>query len=87
METYISDIVAKEGWLDGNSTKFRDTLYYAEYSNSGPGADLGNRVKWSGYHIFNRSDQAMKYTVTRFIQGDTWLPATGVRYDKGLAGH
>lgn len=85
MESYISDLVRPEGWLEWNGDLFLDTLYYAEYLNSGPGASLGSRVNWTGYHVFNSSVQAANYTVAQFIGGDLWLPSTGVRFTSGLS--
>ncbi|CAK7352266.1 unnamed protein product [Dovyalis caffra] len=53
-------------------------------SKSGNGAWLGRRVKWPGYHILNDSTQASNFTVAQFIEGNLWLPSTGVRYTAGL---
>ncbi|KNA04149.1 hypothetical protein SOVF_202360 [Spinacia oleracea] len=85
MESYISDVVRPEGWLEWNGNVSLDTLYYAEYMNSGPGASLESRVKWAGYHIFNSSVDALNYTVAQFIKGDMWLPTTGIRFGSGLS--
>ncbi|KAL8151620.1 hypothetical protein V2J09_021428 [Rumex salicifolius] len=85
MESYMSDVVRKEGWLEWNGDLFLDTLYYAEYMNSGPGSGLSSRVKWPGYHVLNSSDEAANYTVTRLLEGDMWLPQTGVRFTAGLS--
>uniref|UniRef100_A0A803MFB5 Pectinesterase n=2 Tax=Chenopodium quinoa TaxID=63459 RepID=A0A803MFB5_CHEQI len=85
MESYISGVVRPEGWLEWNGNVSLDTLYYAEYMNYGPGASLGSRIKWPGYHILNSSAQAVNYTVAQFIDGDLWLPTTGVRFASGLS--
>ncbi|GMH04133.1 hypothetical protein Nepgr_005972 [Nepenthes gracilis] len=84
MESYIGDVVRPEGWLEWNGNLFLDTLFYAEYMNYGPGSALGSRVKWPGYHVFNSSAQAMNFTVAEFIEGNLWLPQTGVKYIAGL---
>ncbi|PNX75977.1 pectinesterase [Trifolium pratense] len=84
MQTYISDVLNQGGWLEWNGSQYLDTLYYAEYNNFGPGADLRNRVKWSGYHMLNDSSQARIFTVAQFISGDQWLPSTGVPFISGL---
>ncbi|CAK8563919.1 unnamed protein product [Lathyrus sativus] len=84
MQSYMSDAIRPEGWLKWRGSFALDTLYYGEYMNSGPGAEVTNRVKWSGYHVLNDSSDAIKYTVAQFIEGDLWLPATGVTYDSGL---
>lgn len=85
MESYISGVIRPEGWLEWNGTVSLDTLYYAEYMNSGPGASLASRVKWPGYHVLNSSAEALNYTVAQFIDGDLWLPTTGVRFASGLS--
>ncbi|KAH9602139.1 hypothetical protein KSS87_019809 [Heliosperma pusillum] len=77
MESYISDIVRPQGWLEWNGDLFLDTLYYAEYMNSGPGASLGSRINWAGYHVLNSSTDALNFTVAQFIDGNLWLPSTG----------
>ncbi|GAB4841185.1 hypothetical protein Ancab_021929 [Ancistrocladus abbreviatus] len=84
MESYLGDIITPAGWLEWDGEKFLETLFYAEYMNFGPGASVDSRVKWPGFHILNSSAQAMDFTVSQFIEGDFWLPATGVRYDAGL---
>ncbi|TKY72936.1 Pectinesterase/pectinesterase inhibitor PPE8B [Spatholobus suberectus] len=84
MQSYISDVLRPEGWLEWNGDFALDTLYYAEYMNYGPGAGLADRVKWSGYHVMNDSSQASNFTVTQFIEGNLWLPSTGVTFTAGL---
>lgn len=84
MQSYISSAIRPEGWLEWNGNFALDTLFYGEYMNYGPGAGLGARVKWPGYHVFNDTAQANKFTVAEFIIGNTWLPSTGVRYTAGL---
>lgn len=84
MQSYISNDIRPEGWLEWNGNFALDTLYYAEYMNNGPGARLNSRVKWPGYHAFNDSSQANNYTVAQFIEGNLWLPSTGVTYTAGL---
>ncbi|EEF46193.1 Pectinesterase PPE8B precursor, putative [Ricinus communis] len=84
MQSYMSDALRPEGWLEWNGNMYLDTLYYGEYSNYGPGAGQTKRVKWPGYHIFNSSYQANNFTVSQFIEGNLWLPSTGVKYTAGL---
>ncbi|KAL0308367.1 UNVERIFIED_CONTAM: Pectinesterase/pectinesterase inhibitor PPE8B [Sesamum radiatum] len=84
MQSYISNAIRPEGWLEWNGNFALNTLFYAEYMNYGPGAGLGGRVKWPGYHVLNDSAQATQFTVAEFIVGNKWLPATGVRYTAGL---
>ncbi|PIN13646.1 Pectinesterase [Handroanthus impetiginosus] len=84
MQSYISNAIRPEGWLEWNGDFALDTLFYGEYSNYGPGSVLGARVKWPGYRVFNSSAEASNFTVSQFIIGNTWLPSTGVRYTAGL---
>ncbi|XP_058729928.1 pectinesterase/pectinesterase inhibitor PPE8B-like [Vicia villosa] len=84
MQSYLSDAIHPEGWLPWMGILHRDTLYYGEYKNYGPGSVVTNRVKWPGYHVLNDPKDVIKYTVAQFIDGDSWLPATGVPYDSGL---
>ncbi|KAG4949535.1 hypothetical protein AAZX31_15G174800 [Glycine max] len=84
MQSYISDVLSPEGWLEWNGTLYLDTLLYAEYKNYGPGARLDNRVKWPGYHVMNDSREAYNFTVANLILGELWLPSTGVTFTPGL---
>ncbi|KAF2285108.1 hypothetical protein GH714_037916 [Hevea brasiliensis] len=86
MQSYMSDVIRPQGWLEWSGDQYLDTLHYGEYLNYGPGAGLANRVKWPGYHIFNTSNQANNFTVAQFIEGNLWLPSTGVRYTAGPGG-
>ncbi|PON35769.1 Pectinesterase inhibitor domain containing protein [Parasponia andersonii] len=85
MQTYMSNIINSEGWMDWEGGTYRlDTLYYGEYKNSGPGSELGGRVKWPGFHVITKSSVASAFTVAEFIQGDSWLPFTMIPYVGGL---
>lgn len=85
MQSYISNAVRPEGWLEWNGDFALETLFYGEYMNYGPGAGLGARVKWPGYRVFNSSYEANNFTVSQFIIGNTWLPSTGVKFTAGLS--
>ncbi|KAK6147538.1 hypothetical protein DH2020_018450 [Rehmannia glutinosa] len=67
METQIGDLIEPEGWLEWNGDFALSTLYYAEFSNKGAGANTSGRVKWPGYKVIKR-DEAMKFTVGPFLQ-------------------
>ncbi|XP_030538531.1 pectinesterase/pectinesterase inhibitor PPE8B [Rhodamnia argentea] len=84
MQSYMSNAIRPEGWLEWNGDIALDTLYYGEFTNSGPGAGLTGRVKWPGYHLLNNTAQAINFTVAQFIEGNSWLPSTGVAYTAGL---
>ena len=60
------------------------TIFYAEYQNTGPGADVSQRVKWAGYKPTLTDGEAGKFTVQSFIQGPEWLPNAAVQFDSTL---
>lgn len=72
METEIDDLVEPAGWLEWQGDFALKTLYYAEFNNKGSGADTKNRVKWPGVKVINK-DEANKFTVSSFLQGESWL--------------
>ncbi|CAL5376844.1 unnamed protein product [Camellia sinensis] len=84
MQSYMSNAIRQEGWLEWNGNFALDTLFYGEFMNNGPGAGLGSRVKWPGFRPMNDSAQAYNFTVGQFILGNDWLPSTGVKYTAGL---
>uniref|UniRef100_A0A0D9X8H1 Pectinesterase n=1 Tax=Leersia perrieri TaxID=77586 RepID=A0A0D9X8H1_9ORYZ len=84
MQSYIGGVVWPEGWLAWDGEFALDTLYYGEYMNTGPGAGVGGRVKWPGFHVMTSPAQAGNFTVAQFIEGNMWLPPTGVKYTAGL---
>ncbi|GAB2287298.1 hypothetical protein Dimus_021680 [Dionaea muscipula] len=83
MQSYMDSFINPAGWHEWSGTFALDTLYYAEYNNTGPGSNTTARVTWSGYHIINATTAA-DFTVSSFISGDNWIPATGVPYTGGL---
>ncbi|XP_047152712.1 probable pectinesterase/pectinesterase inhibitor 41 [Vigna umbellata] len=83
MQTFMDDLINGAGWRAWDGDFALSTLYYAEYSNSGPGSNTSNRVTWSGYHVINATDAA-NFTVSNFLLGDDWLPQTGVSYTDNL---
>ncbi|KAL6964708.1 putative pectinesterase/pectinesterase inhibitor 22 [Sarracenia purpurea var. burkii] len=85
MNTYMSGLVQPRGWLEWYGDFALGTLWYGEYKNFGPGASLSGRVKWPGYHIISDASVASYFTVGRFIDGRSWLPATGVKFSAGLS--
>ncbi|EOY11549.1 hypothetical protein QUC31_009424 [Theobroma cacao] len=85
MNTYMGALVQPRGWLEWYGDFALNTLWYGEYRNYGPGASLSGRVKWPGYHIIRDASTANFFTVGRFIDGRSWLPATGVKFTDGLS--
>ncbi|KAK9056531.1 hypothetical protein SSX86_023893 [Deinandra increscens subsp. villosa] len=85
MRSDISDVIRKEGWHPWNNSDYAlETLYYREYQNSGPGADTSKRVKWKGWGVIKEGSEARYYTVTKFLNGWTWLLSTGFPFWPGL---
>ena len=84
MQSYIGAAVRPEGWLAWDGEFALDTLYYGEYMNTGPGAGVGARVRWPGFHVMTSPAEAGNFTVAQLIGGNMWLPPTGVKYTAGL---
>lgn len=73
MNSFLGEIISAEGWLPWNGKFALDTLYYGEYHNYGPGADISGRVPWSNQVP---EKNVGIYSVQSFIQGDEWPAAT-----------
>ncbi|KAH9603616.1 hypothetical protein KSS87_015992 [Heliosperma pusillum] len=84
MESYLGDHIDPRGWLEWNATSPLDLLYYGEYGNTGPQADVSMRAKWPGLHVSMSRIDALKFTVAQFIFGQAWITSTGVAYESGL---
>jgi pectinesterase len=84
MESTISDVVDPKGWLPWERDAPPDTLFYGEYGNKGPGAAVSGRVNWRGVRAILDASIATSFTVENFIDGNAWLPGTGVDYKPGL---
>ncbi|KAI7999158.1 putative pectinesterase/pectinesterase inhibitor 36 [Camellia lanceoleosa] len=81
MESYLDEIVLPEGWTwCCNNT----IMMFAEYNNQGPGANTSRRAKLSGYKVFKSAAEATPFTVSKLIDGDSWIPQTGIPYRGGL---
>lgn len=86
MQSYIGGAISPKGWLPWNASDFAlATLFYGEYRNYGPSAGLNDRVNWTGFRVINDSNVANKFTVAQLIDGNAWLPATGVSFVAGLS--
>ncbi|XP_010260187.1 PREDICTED: probable pectinesterase/pectinesterase inhibitor 7 [Nelumbo nucifera] len=83
LQSFIDSFIDPAGWIAWSGDFALSTLYYAEYNNTGAGSVTTNRVSWQGYHAINATDAA-NFTVSNFVLGDDWLPATGVPYSGGL---
>ncbi|KAK7338200.1 hypothetical protein VNO77_18802 [Canavalia gladiata] len=85
MQSTISNVIDPAGWHSWNNSNFAlDTLFYAEYKNTGDGADTSHRVTWKSFRVFTTDSQALPFTAANFIAGSTWLPSTGFPYQLGL---
>ncbi|KAK7384928.1 hypothetical protein VNO78_30631 [Psophocarpus tetragonolobus] len=83
--SYMGDHIHPNGWLEWDGDFALNTLYYGEYMNYGPGAAVGQRVKWPGYRVITSTVEANRFTVAQFISGSAWLPSTGVAFVAGLS--
>ncbi|EOY11548.1 hypothetical protein QUC31_009425 [Theobroma cacao] len=84
MQSFMDKLIEPSGWSEWSGNFALDTLYYAEYKNKGPGSNTDSRVRWPGYHGNINDIDAANLTVSKFIQGESWLPATGVPFEGGL---
>lgn len=85
IESSIDGFIDPKGWLPWMSISVPpETIFYAEYQNTGPGSVTGRRVNWKGLKLNMTSKQAAKYSVSSFINGDKWIPAANVAYKSGL---
>ncbi|XP_010506161.1 PREDICTED: probable pectinesterase/pectinesterase inhibitor 16 [Camelina sativa] len=84
MQSYLGGSIDPAGWSPWSGGFGLKSLYYGEFGNSGPGSSVSGRVQWSGYHSALTMTEAEKFTVAGFINGNMWLPSTGVSFDSGL---
>ncbi|KAL6850356.1 hypothetical protein ACP4OV_020983 [Aristida adscensionis] len=84
MQSDVGALVDPAGWMPWDGDYALATLYYAEFNNSGAGADTGRRVAWPGYHVLNSTADAGNFTVGSMVLGDFWLPQTGVPFTSGM---
>ncbi|KAK9052908.1 hypothetical protein SSX86_029538 [Deinandra increscens subsp. villosa] len=69
------------GWLAFRGNSIYDNVYYAEYMNTGKGANTSGRITWPGYHVLTTDDEAEQFSVRVFLSGDSWIPETGLPFD------
>ncbi|CAN0921450.1 Probable pectinesterase/pectinesterase inhibitor 36 [Linum grandiflorum] len=79
-ESDLDGLIDPKGWNEWRGGFALSTLYYAEYRNVGSGAGTEGRVRWPGFHVLTRPDQVREFSVGRFIQGERWIPQSGVPY-------
>lgn len=83
MKTMMPNIIDPAGWLPWIGDSAPSTIYYAEFANFGVGSSTKNRVKWKGLRFIN-AKEATKFTVTSFINGDTWVKKANVPFATAL---
>lgn len=59
--------IRPEGWHNWGRPEAEKTSFYAEYGNTGPGADTAGRVKWS--HQLT-AEEAEEYTLENIFEGE-----------------
>ena len=84
MKTELDSLIDPAGWLPWDGDLGLNTLYYAEYANTGPGSSTANRVNWTNYHVITSPSVAAQFTPGNFIDANSWLPATNVPFTPGL---
>ncbi|CAI9103449.1 OLC1v1001930C1 [Oldenlandia corymbosa var. corymbosa] len=83
VESYIDDLIHPDGWLPWSGTFALDTLFYAEFNNRGPASNKNLRVQWQGVKELPVT-RVERFLAAKFIEGDSWIPATGVPYSPGF---
>ncbi|KAL8167179.1 hypothetical protein V2J09_008678 [Rumex salicifolius] len=83
MESHIDDVIEAEGWAPFRGSVGKDTCFYAEYKNRGPGSKQGGRVNWPGIQHLDPI-KVQEFTAAKFLGGDTWVKPAGVPYSSGL---
>ncbi|RDX68757.1 putative pectinesterase/pectinesterase inhibitor 36, partial [Mucuna pruriens] len=76
----LDGFIHPRGWSEWSGDFALSTLYYGEYMNIGNGASTQHRVNWPGFHVLTTATEASPFTVTHFLQGERWLPPTGVPF-------
>ncbi|TKY64194.1 Pectinesterase 3 [Spatholobus suberectus] len=85
MQSDIGSFLKPVGWISWvPNVDPVSTILYAEYQNTGPGANVSQRVKWAGYKPTLTDMEAGKFTVQAFIQGPEWLPNAAVEFESTL---
>lgn len=70
IHSHMDALISPEGWLAWDGDFALLTLYYGEFENVGPGANLSARVNWSSQIP---PEHVSAYSLENFIQGDEWM--------------
>lgn len=79
MESYLDSIIDPLGWFSWGKDPI-NRLSYREFRNWGPGSYTQSRVHWSGFKAVTWANEAKPFTASKLIDGDAWIPQTGVPY-------
>ncbi|NLK28620.1 MAG: pectin methylesterase [Clostridiales bacterium] len=63
LESELGSHIREEGWDDWNKKHAHATIFFAEYNNYGPGADISKRVPWSKQLTKEEADTYTKRNV------------------------
>ncbi|XP_009594458.1 pectinesterase [Nicotiana tomentosiformis] len=83
MESSIDDLIQPEGWVEWNKTFALNTLFYTEFNNRGSGSSKTERAKWQGVKEL-QINRVQRFTASQFLDGDAWIPSTGIPYTPGF---
>ncbi|KAF5195056.1 Pectinesterase [Thalictrum thalictroides] len=72
----LEALITTNGWMPWSGDFALPTLYYGEFENSGPGANVSGRVPWSNQIP---KEHVLVYSVQNFIQGNDWIPTSSVK--------
>ncbi|GLJ48084.1 hypothetical protein SUGI_1015220 [Cryptomeria japonica] len=85
MQSSLDQLIDPAGWLQwDNMVSDLSTVFYGEFMNVGAGANTSRRVNWPGYHVISDPAEAEKFSVGKFISGNSWIPISGVPYNSSL---
>ncbi|AHM58501.1 Pectinesterase [Flammeovirgaceae bacterium 311] len=73
----LGDHIRPEGWHNWSRPEAEKTTYYAEFKNSGPGANARERVAWSEQLT---EKEAASYTIENILAGDNSTAITETRW-------
>lgn len=86
IKSYMDSIVDLSGWMkwsDGDDPALYK-VYYGEYANYDPGNGTHDtRINWPGFH-WMQYEGARNFSVSKFINGDEWLPSTSIPFDDDI---
>lgn len=79
MESFLDSIIDPLGWFSWPYDPI-DRVTYREFRNWGPGANAQRRVAWHGFEAVMWASKAKPFTASKLIDGDAWIPQTGIPY-------